>query len=141
MDLDDFKNDSDWIEVLGYAGKDATYASNAKPPTPVGEDPPHGEPFGMNDVIEIIAADPGENDEQEWVCALELADGRFAYIEAGCDYTGWDCQAGGSAWVACDLYNLIRWGLTDSARSRLKLPLDGVAPTPRRNLFSRLKEN
>lgn len=140
MDLDDFKNDYDWKEVLGYGGKDQTYAAS-KPPTPVGDDPPSGEPFGMDDIAEIIAAEAGENDGQEWVCALELVDGRYAYIEAGCDYTGWDCQTSGSAWVASDLHNLIRWGLTESARRRLGLPLDYVAPTPRRNLWSRLKEN
>jgi len=124
MDLAAFKQDYDWREVLGYAGKDENWATgNANGPSAVGDNPPSAEAFGMEDVAEVIAADPGENDGANWVCVLRLVDGRFAYIEAGCDYTGWDCRASGSAWVASDLANLIRWALTDPARGRLRLTL------------------
>lgn len=118
-----FKKDWDWQEVLGYAGKDTTYAGPCRAVTPVGENPPPADPFGMEDIAEILAADPGEPDGREWMCALKLIDGRYAYIQAGCDYTGWDCQADGSAWVASDRDSLIRWALTDPARHRLGLSL------------------
>ena len=46
--------------------------------------------FTREDVVEVLAIDDGENDEADWVGMFALADGRYAYVEAGCDYTGWD---------------------------------------------------
>lgn len=119
--LSEFREHWDWKEVLGYAGKDGTQQGGQPAPGAVGESPPSTEPFGMDDVEEVLAADEGENDGPSWMVALRLKDGRFAYIEAGCDYTGWDCQAGGSASVASSLEQLVRFGLTDEARKRLGL--------------------
>ncbi len=79
--------------------------------------------FTLADVSEVIAAEPGENDGPSWLMAGRLKDGRFFFLDAGCDYTGWDCQAGGDAQVADTLDNLIRFGMTQDARDRLKLPL------------------
>lgn len=45
--------------------------------------------FNMDDVAEIIASENGENDGASWVAVFALSDGRYAYLEAGCDYTGW----------------------------------------------------
>jgi hypothetical protein len=50
-------------------------------------------------------------------------DGRWFHIEAGCDYTGWDCQAGGAATVAKTKANIIRYGCTDEDRKILNLEL------------------
>ena len=50
--------------------------------------------FKADDVADIVAEVPGENDELEWWWVLLLADGRHALFAAGCDYTGWDCQSG-----------------------------------------------
>lgn len=47
-------------------------------------------PFGLRDVVEIIAIREGENDERNWVCVGRLFDGRWFALDAGCDYTGWD---------------------------------------------------
>jgi hypothetical protein len=55
--------------VEGYAGSTAT--------------------FGIADVAEVIATANGENDGASWVGAFRLRDGRFAFVEASCDYTGW----------------------------------------------------
>jgi hypothetical protein len=41
------------------------------------------------DVVEIIAMDNGYNDGDPWLMVGELKDGRFFYIDAWCDYTGW----------------------------------------------------
>lgn len=50
--------------------------------------------FTKDDVIDILAEVPGENDELSWWWILQLKDNRFALLEAWCDYTGWDCQSG-----------------------------------------------
>lgn len=56
----------------------------------LGQDPPADAEFTREDVVSIIAIEDGENDEASWIAVFELHDGRFAYLEAGCDYTGWD---------------------------------------------------
>lgn len=81
------------------------------------------ESFASSDVTEIIAADEGYNDGDPWVGAFRLADGRFAKITAWCDFTGWDCRAGGEAEVAGSLDALLRWGLTNEERERLGLTM------------------
>lgn len=53
------------------------------------------EDFALAQVVEVVAADDGENDEEDWICITKMSDGRFAVMSAGCDYTGWDCRAGG----------------------------------------------
>ncbi len=44
----------------------------------------------IKDVVEVIAAAEGENDGPNWLAVVRMADGRFAKVFAGCDYTGWD---------------------------------------------------
>lgn len=46
--------------------------------------------FGTNDIKHVHAAIAGENDEYEWYWIVELNDGAFLLINAGCDYTRWD---------------------------------------------------
>lgn len=75
--------------------------------------------FFVTDVAHIYDASPGENDGPSWQIVGLLNDGRCFFIEAGCDYTGWDCHSSGSAWVADDLASILRWGMTDEARERL----------------------
>lgn len=48
------------------------------------------DPFKRKDVVKVFACFIGENDEEDWLATVQLKDGRFAHIEAGCDYTGWD---------------------------------------------------
>lgn len=80
------------------------------------------EPFQRVDVAEVIATSDGENDGANWVGVFRLKDGRFAFLSAGCDYTGWDCQSGGHAIVSHDLDHLRQFGLDDTARGRLVFP-------------------
>lgn len=47
-------------------------------------------PFAISDVAEVIAVADGENDGENWLGVFRLRDGRFAFVTAGCDYTGWD---------------------------------------------------
>jgi hypothetical protein len=101
-----WREDYDWKEAF-------TYASTIRTATNCGK-----EPFGMDDVAEVIKAENGENDGASWIMVGKLKDGRFFFLDAGCDYTGWDCQAGGDAQVADTLDNLTRYGMDESARDR-----------------------
>ena len=75
----------------------------------------------LGDVEEVIAASEGENDVASWLCVVRLRDRRFAFVDAWCDYTGWDCQAGASVWVHGDLDALVQFGCTREARERMGL--------------------
>ena len=125
IDLEMFKKDWDWQEVLAYAGKDPCLQGQqpAPSPSPVTDSTMDCAPFGMADVAEVLHAREGDHDGPSWLVVLRLNDGRFAYIEAGCDYTGWDCQAGGSASVARTLPELIRFGMPEESRKDLGLKL------------------
>ena len=67
----------------------------------------------------IIAMKDGENDEASWTGIFELKDGRFISVCSWCDYTGWDCQAGGEIFVAHDEISIKRFGLSEKERERL----------------------
>ena len=83
--------------------------------------PPHSsiflESFARDDVKLIKHIREGENDTLEWICIGQLKDGRWFNLEAGCDYTGWDCEASGSVVVADDYETLMRLGCNQETRS------------------------
>lgn len=83
------------------------------------------EPFQRKDVARVIATREGENDGPDWLCVVELKDGRFAFVSAGCDYTGWDCQSGGHGIVAHSLVHLCRVGIGEADLEALGLRRDG----------------
>lgn len=83
-------------------------------------------PFTFGDVARVIAYADGENDGPSWLVVLELADGRYVFADASCDYTGWDCQSGVRSVVAASLDNLIRWGIGSEERDRLGIYAAGV---------------
>ena len=56
--------------------------------------------FTVDDIANIHAEVPGHNDEDSWYWVIELKDGRFLLTQAWCDYTGWDCQSGGTSITA-----------------------------------------
>ena len=43
----------------------------------------------LGDVAYVISCQEGENDGPDWVALVALKDGAFAFVSAGCDYTGW----------------------------------------------------
>ena len=56
--------------------------------------------FDIFDIEKVVAVFEGERDEEHWRWVIKLTPqaakkngGRFAYLEGGCDYTGWDCQS------------------------------------------------
>lgn len=55
----------------------------------------------VDTIDEVIAMVDGENDESPWVGVFKAKDGKLVVVHSSCDYTGWDCQSGGEAYV-CD---------------------------------------
>lgn len=78
-------------------------------------------PILTEDVAMIIACREGENDEMNWELLGQLKDERFFYLSAGCDYTGWDCQAGGAISVGYSLKAVMQYGMTKSNAADLGL--------------------
>lgn len=79
----------DWQSVFAYAGEpDAGDGSASVGAVPPGSDVPT-KPFSRWDVAEVLGTSEGENDRQNWLVYGRLKDGRYFFITAGCDYTGW----------------------------------------------------
>ncbi len=105
--------DYNWNEVFGYCGgpnADGNSSGSIPEAAPLGADVPTTT-FGLDDVEEIYAYIDGEHDERDWVCYGLLKDGRYFSVRAGCDYTGWDCQASGMSSVAKTKEDIERFGL------------------------------
>lgn len=82
--------------------------------------------ISRDDVASIVWHAEGERDGPNWLIGGQLVDGRWFFLAAGCDYTGWDCQAGGNAYVADGRESIERFAMGDDDRERLGVgPLDG----------------
>ena len=87
---------SDWLQAFGYVGEPNTCATEYQDakgrPRWAGSGPldPDAEPVTRKDVKKILALSEGENNELSWLGVFDLWDGRYLFLEAGCDYTGWD---------------------------------------------------
>jgi hypothetical protein len=79
----------DWHEAFGYAGEEGTCAPDCKP-TPVAGATCTDDAIKREDVTTIYGYADGEPDSLPWLIAGKLKDGRHFYLEASCDYTGWD---------------------------------------------------
>lgn len=115
MNFEQMINDFDWKEAFGFSGG----AYNAGVPELSAGSDCSVDTFGLADVDVIYASSDGENDGPSWVCCGRLKDGRYFYLEAGCDYTGWDCQASGRAWVADSQDKMVSFAMSDEGRERL----------------------
>lgn len=86
-------DDCDWEEVFGYANDaDRCCCFGGTPYNIEGVSQDHyvsESLFYREDVVEIYGMYEGMNEEEDWLIAGLLQDGRHFYIEAGCDYTGW----------------------------------------------------
>jgi hypothetical protein len=58
----------------------------------------------------------------------QLHDGRWFFMEAGCDTTGWDCQAGGSHETAPSYEQLVAMVMTQEQRAALGVCSSVVMP-------------
>lgn len=92
--------DDDWGEAFAYAPQDVSRES----------------------VVRIVGISDGYGDGDDWIGLFELADGRFMLLCAWCDYTGWDCQAGGDH-AFFDTEKSAVQSLTDEQRNRLDLKM------------------
>ena len=86
-DINDFRNNDDWKSAFLQVGL-------GKPDSNYGYELPD---TYLNFVKRVVCCDRGYNDEVNWICVVELEDGTYVVVDAGCDYTGWDCQAWGTA--------------------------------------------
>jgi hypothetical protein len=80
MDVNEFLADYDWQETWKYAASDASGVEGYAGPT----DALDGE-----NVARVFASEAGANDGASWIAVVEMRDGRWIYVEASCDYTGW----------------------------------------------------
>ncbi len=53
--------------------------------------------FKFEDIQKIEYTREGFNDGDHWHLIVLLKNGKYAALNAWCDYSGWDCQAGGSS--------------------------------------------
>lgn len=89
--LEQIQNSYDWREAFGYAGEPETCAARYNGgPDVQSMDDAASTPFDLSDVAHIEHHAEGENDGPSWIAVGRLNDGRFFYLSAGCDYTGWD---------------------------------------------------
>lgn len=113
----------DWTSAFEYADPSAEAGGYGTPDirraAPLGD--VKLDPFSREDVVKIVAIDEGENDGSPWVVVGRLRDRRWFFLSAGCDYTGWDCQAGGTATVAKTKTELLKYGMTAREKARLGL--------------------
>ena len=94
------------------------------------------EPFTREDVAEILAmVTETESNNPSLSCAetncyglFRLKDGRYLAVEASCDTTGWDCQAGNTLTVAGSLGEVVRYGVTDAMREAVAQKIEQDFP-------------
>jgi hypothetical protein len=80
----------DWHQAFEYASVTGEACGEDGPQAVVGDEGVDLAPFDHTNVAEIIGSRQGCNDEESWRCAGRLNDGRWFYLDAWCDYTGWD---------------------------------------------------
>lgn len=124
-DLDDFKEALDGVPaaLATYDWREAFVYADKPDPCP----PDSGvklDPITRETVTEIIVISEGENDGDSWLIVGKLTDGRYFFLTAWCDYTGWDCRSGGNADVGLTLEDVIVHGLGDDDRKRLGFNLN-----------------
>ena len=100
--IEELKTDYDWKEAFEYST------------------------FKPDEISEILFSEEGENDGESWVLICRLNNNNYAFLSAGCDYTGWDCQAGGESYMRESFDDLLRWDLTSRDRRRIGMTLDDL---------------
>lgn len=98
-------NDRDWACAFEFAGDrtgDGYCYDNADGSMPfdIDTNKPSEEPVMREHVVEIFGIIDGEHDGENWKLFGALRNGRYFYLSAGCDYTGWDCKSSGECLVS-----------------------------------------
>lgn len=111
--------DYNWESAFSCASGSAQGGCDwAKTPDPAPGSATRVDPFNREDVVDIEGISEGENDERDWLVCGRLRDGRFFFLAAGCDYTGWDCRSNGRAYVATT-WTELRLVITNEEWTRL----------------------
>lgn len=127
--------DSDWRYVFSFAsGKYEGCNSDPSCPEWVAGDEHSGvaSPATVDDVVEVIAQavehtpDDGSYCDSDFWMVARLQDGRFLFVTAGCDTTGWGCRDGGRSYCASSLERLVI-AMTPEERIKLGLSASGAA--------------
>lgn len=111
-------------QLEGYDWEQAFCVVSGPEPAPNNVDNISLQIFDREDVKIIYGIDEGTNEGSDWIVYGRLKDGRYFCLRAWCDYTGWDCQSGGSCQVANSKKLIEKFGLTKSERERLDLSND-----------------
>jgi hypothetical protein len=81
---------------------------------------PDEEPIEVNEfpknIVEYYWIKEGENDGDDWSCLCKLDNGAYAYYNASCDYTGFDCQGGMLLFVSRNKEKLFNEGMPEYAQ-------------------------
>jgi len=98
IDLEKFKKDYDWRAAVYQSvnGCDEEWATNIYNKNKISVSVLHP----INNVTHVYHASKGENDTSDWLAIVrwdgsaeikeDLKINKYAFIAAGCDYTGWD---------------------------------------------------
>lgn len=97
MNISELLSDNDWDNAFCYAESE----------------------FSSDDVSDVIACDEGYNDGDSWVAIFLLNNGKFAYLNAWCDFTGWGCRSDGDVVIRDDLRTLVLNDVSEVDRVRL----------------------
>lgn len=71
------------------------------------------------DIATVERHRDGQNDGDPWLAMGTLKGGRWFFLSAWCDYTGWGCQDGGHCEVSHSRDELIRLCMGDDERAAL----------------------
>jgi len=93
-------------------------------------------PVMEHEITERLYFVRGRPDEKDWVAIVKLQrhqavqneNGKwlpyeetlYAVLQGGCDYSGWDCQAGGRVRVGHFLDDVINYGMSEEERKQYK---------------------
>ena len=55
--------------------------------------------FKFDDIENVLAAEEGENDGNSWQLLVKLKSGKYGWLRASCDYSGWGCQESGDSGI------------------------------------------
>ena len=80
---------TDWENAIGEACGNGNYGGGGDLSVVMGCEV-SAAPFTLDDATEVLASVEGGHDEAPWMALFRLKDGRLAFINAWCDYTGWD---------------------------------------------------
>lgn len=97
-----------WSPTQGYDGDCSAFA-----------------PEAIDKVIDVQVS-RGDYAETEVRAVGLLGDGRYFFLAAGCDSTGWDCQSSCNVHFAASRQDIWTWAMTDEDRRNLPRVRDAI---------------